>query len=191
MPSSSKLQAPLFPGMVPSSTMVMPLRQMRLPIFPLKTDWFFRMKSASNACPIASCSRIPDAPAPITTLIFPPFGLLAAKASSTPSTASAASSEIRASLSISAPARKLLLAELLILRPSEVKITVTAMLPMGRRSQQSSRRELYISTSLTSELKAAITLSVRGSRRRISASRRFSQGMTAADSVSRQSWVKG
>ena len=36
---------------------------------------------------IASCSRIPEAPAPMTTLIFPPFGRRASKRASMPAVA--------------------------------------------------------------------------------------------------------
>ena len=50
--------------------MEIPSEQIRLPILSEKIDCPFLLKSASKACPMASCSRIPDAPAPITTGIW-------------------------------------------------------------------------------------------------------------------------
>ena len=70
-------------------------------------DCPLRLKSASNAWPIASCRRMPDAPAPITTLICPPAGLRASNIASIPLVASAATASMSSSVKNSAPILKL------------------------------------------------------------------------------------
>ena len=47
-----------------------------------------RLKSASKACPMASCNKIPEPPAPITTGISPPLGFTALNKIAVLSTAS-------------------------------------------------------------------------------------------------------
>ena len=130
-PSSSKLTEPLLDGTVPSSTMEMLPSQIFCPILSEKTDCPFLLKSASNACPMASCSNIPEAPAPITTGICPPFGRLAANLSSIPSTMLSAISSSIASVSISVPALKALEVFLFSILPFWLNTAEAESTPIG------------------------------------------------------------
>ena len=177
--------------MVPSSTMLMPLRHILCPSLPENIDCPLRMKSASNACPIASCSSIPEAPAPMTTGIFPPLGLLASNCASIPATALAARSSSRASSIISAPHLRLRDTLFVQLCPPEVKMACRDMLPIGRVSETSSPSELYIRISLVQYESTAITLQVRASRRRISESSFRRKGTNCAALHSLQSSREG
>ena len=58
-------------GMVPSSTMVMPLAATLSPMRPEKALVFLRLKSPSRPWPTASCSITPGQPEPSTTSISP------------------------------------------------------------------------------------------------------------------------
>ena len=107
-----------------------------------------RLKSASNACPMASCRSIPDAPAPMTTGILPPLGLRASNLASIPLTASAASSSRSSPVRSSSPWRKLLEAVLFSLRVPSLNITDAVTLPIGLASYVSSPYELNIRISL-------------------------------------------
>ena len=167
--------------------MFMPLRHILLPILSVKIDCPLRLKSASNACPIASCRRIPEAPAPITTGMRPPFGLRAAKRSSIPATALSARSCSTSSVSISAPVIRLLETLLFSIASPCLNTTDTETLPIGLTSQVSSSRELYIITLLIELDTIATTLSTRESRLRISFSSLSRNGTSAEASVSSQS----
>ena len=127
------------------------------------------MKSASKACPIASCSNMPDAPAPITTGIRPPFGRFASKAiSRSLSTSAAISAAVGRP---SKPLRKLRLPPPLTFLPlPSVNTADTAKLYIGLESQRSSPAELYISTSLSLAEKRMLSLLTLGSRLRMSLS---------------------
>ncbi len=95
-PSSSTLMAPRAAASVPSSTMLTNLFATGLPIRSEKMEIPLRLKSASMPWPIASCRRIPDAPAPRTTGISPAGGVTASKRTTVRETASLT---IRSSLS--------------------------------------------------------------------------------------------
>ena len=140
---------PLLNGIVPSSTIEMLSSQIFCPIFSEKTDWPFLLKSASKACPIASCSNIPEAPAPITTGICPPFGRLATKRSSIPASMLSAISSRSDSVSISVPARYALEVFLLSILPSWLNTTEADRIPIGLVSNVNSPKELNIRISLT------------------------------------------
>ena len=159
-PSSSYLHAPLLKASVPSSTTLTPLGQICWPILSENMDWPFLLKSASNACPIASCRSTPDGPAPMTTAICPPFGLTASKRSSIPSAISAAISSAIAPLISSAPILKLLETLLFSDFPSCWNTAVTEMLPIGLVSHVNSPNELYISTSHTEFDNLAMTFTI-------------------------------
>ena len=107
-------------------------------------DWPFLLKSASNACPIASWRRIPEAPAPITTGISPPLGRLASKEASILPVISDTISPIRVSVSISAPVLKLLETFLTIFFPFCSAVRDAWRVVIGRVSYFSSPNELYI-----------------------------------------------
>ncbi len=141
--------------------MLIPLRQICSPSLPEKMDCPLRLKSASNACPIASCRRIPDAPAPITTGIRPPFGRLASNLASMPLTARLTMSSIRLSSIISGPLRRLLDTLLSSVLSPCLKMVCTETLPNGRESDVSSPRELYIIISLMLYERDATTLMTR------------------------------
>ena len=160
-PSSSYPQAPLLLVRVPSSTTLTPFGHTLVPIFSENIDCPFLLKSASNACPMASWSNTPDGPAPITTLIWPPFGLMASKRSSMPLTASVAISSISNGEISSAPILKLLDMLLFSVLPSCWNTTVTDRLPIGLVSQVISPNELYMSTSLTESESLAMTFTMR------------------------------
>ena len=143
-PSSSKLSEPRLPRMVASSTILIPSGQTLLPILSENIDWPFLLKSASNACPMASCSRMPDAPAPMTTCIWPPLGRTASKALSSPSVIFPASSVINAPVSISAPFRRLRDTFFWTLRLPLSATSMACTVVIGRVSYFISPKELYM-----------------------------------------------
>ena len=65
------LRLPLLLSIVPSSIIVTPSLATLRPTKLWKTEVFFRLKSPSRPCPIASCINIAGQPGPRTTFISP------------------------------------------------------------------------------------------------------------------------
>ncbi|MPM79135.1 hypothetical protein SDC9_126166 [bioreactor metagenome] len=125
------------------------------------------LKSASNACPIASCSRIPEPPAPITTGISPPSGRIAPNKNDALSTASFAISSIKSSDNISNPILKLRDDDEFSVLPFSSIMHVAITDDIGRLSAASTPNELKNRTSEAESEILPITFTTRLSRAKI------------------------
>ena len=136
---------------------------------------------------MASCSRIPEAPAAITTLICPPLGRRAANRSSMPFTASSERVAMSSSVSISAPVRQLRETLLFSTVAPCWKMTERDKLAIGRVSKAISPKELNMRISLTVLESMAMTLMIRLSLARTACSSFCRKGTRLLALVCRQS----
>ena len=119
-----------------------------------------RLKSASMPWPIASCRRMPEAPAASTTGISPAGGRLASNSTIVRLTASLATKARRSSVYHSKPWRPARLAELAWLTPFFLAVTMHHRRVIGRTSVWIRPCMSAISTTSSPSAQLTVTFSI-------------------------------